>query len=320
MSPTLSAGTLTLRALRETDAADLHRLINDWSVVRMLSRPPFPYPRDLADAWIADTRRQAGEGSAFHFAVIRDDALIGCVGVSLDRSRREANLGYWLGRDHWGQGLATLAAGRAARWAMASLPIERLTAFVAFDNPASAAVLRRIGFSDSGQGRQPFLSRGGDHPVTLFTATRDAITPEPAPAEPSATPRRTLLVVAAALIDSAQRVLLARRPEGKPLAGLWEFPGGKVEAQESPEQALIREFREELGVDLAANCVAPFTFVSQDCGRFHLMMPLYLCRRWHGVPQPREGQELAWVDAARLEDYPMPEPDKPLIPLLRELL
>jgi 8-oxo-dGTP diphosphatase len=129
-----------------------------------------------------------------------------------------------------------------------------------------------------------------------------------------------VLVVAVALIDVDGRVLLAQRPEGKPMAGLWEFPGGKVQEGESPEAALIRELREELGIDTAAACLAPLTFASHRYPDFHLLMPLYVCRRWHGPVTAREGQRLSWVRAARLDRYPMPPADKPLIPVLKDLL
>ncbi|MCQ4161314.1 8-oxo-dGTP diphosphatase MutT [Roseomonas sp. GC11] len=129
-----------------------------------------------------------------------------------------------------------------------------------------------------------------------------------------------LLVAACALVDPDGRVLLARRPEGKPMAGLWEFPGGKLEPGETPEDALIRELKEELGIDVSAACLAPFTFASHDAGRFHLLMPLYLCRRWEGSVTAREGQALAWVRPNRLADYAMPPADKPLVALLRDFL
>jgi 8-oxo-dGTP diphosphatase len=129
-----------------------------------------------------------------------------------------------------------------------------------------------------------------------------------------------LLVVALALVDSDGRVLVARRPEGRPMAGLWEFPGGKVADGETPEAALIREMGEELGIDTAASCLAPFTFASHDYDDFHLLMPLYVCRVWKGVVKPREGQELKWVRPADLVDYPMPPADKPLVAMLRDLL
>jgi 8-oxo-dGTP diphosphatase len=135
------------------------------------------------------------------------------------------------------------------------------------------------------------------------------------------TPRRPLVLVAAvALLDADGRVLLARRPAGKPMAGLWEFPGGKVEADERPEEALIRELNEELGILVREPCLAPLTFASHDYGDFHLLMPLYVCRRWEGRPTAREGQTLAWVRPAKLRDYPMPPADVPLVPMLVDLL
>jgi 8-oxo-dGTP diphosphatase len=130
----------------------------------------------------------------------------------------------------------------------------------------------------------------------------------------------TLLVVACALIDVDGRVLIAQRPEGKSMAGLWEFPGGKPEAGERPEDALIRELKEELGVDVRAACLAPLTFASHAYEKFHLLMPLYVCRRWDGIPEPREGQVLKWVRADALDEYPMPPADKPLLAALRDLL
>jgi len=129
-----------------------------------------------------------------------------------------------------------------------------------------------------------------------------------------------VLVVAVALVDADGRVLIARRPEGKSMAGLWEFPGGKVDPGEAPEQALIRELREEIGIDVAQNCLAPFTFASHRYDEFHLLMPLYVCRVWSGEVRAREGQTLQWVRVPKLRDYPMPPADIPLIAMLRDLL
>jgi 8-oxo-dGTP diphosphatase len=129
-----------------------------------------------------------------------------------------------------------------------------------------------------------------------------------------------LLVVAVGLIDVDGRVLIARRPEGKAMAGLWEFPGGKLKDNETPEQALIREVREELGIDTRQSCLAPFAFASHAYEDFQLLMPLYLCRIWQGQVTPLEGQELAWVRPQRLRDYPMPPADEPLVALLRDYL
>ena len=132
--------------------------------------------------------------------------------------------------------------------------------------------------------------------------------------------RPFVLVVAVALIDADGRVLLCRRPAGKAMAGLWEFPGGKVEPGETPEAALIRELVEEIGIDVSENCLAPFTFASHAYDDFHLLMPLYVCRVWDGIVRPREGQAVKWVRPQRLADYAMPPADAPLAAMLRDLL
>ena len=129
-----------------------------------------------------------------------------------------------------------------------------------------------------------------------------------------------VLVAACALIDPDRRVLIAERPAGRSMAGLWEFPGGKVEAGERPEQSLIRELKEELGIVVNEACLAPLTFASHSYSDFHLLMPLYVCRRWDGIVAPQEGQRLAWVRPERLRDYPMPPADEPLVSHLMGLL
>jgi 8-oxo-dGTP diphosphatase len=131
---------------------------------------------------------------------------------------------------------------------------------------------------------------------------------------------KLVLVAACALIDSDGRVLLTRRPPGKPMEGLWEFPGGKMESGERPEDTLIRELREELGIAVKEDCLAPLTFASHAYEEFHLLMPLYVCRRWEGSVEAREAQEIAWVLPSRLKDYPMPPADKPLIPHIVDLV
>jgi 8-oxo-dGTP diphosphatase len=138
--------------------------------------------------------------------------------------------------------------------------------------------------------------------------------------QPAPPAREILFVVAAVLVDRDNRVLIAERPQGKSLAGLWEFPGGKLAPGETPEEALVRELKEELDIDVCLTCLAPFTFASHTYDRFHLMMPLYLCRNWDGEITPREGQRIKWVRASKLADYPMPPADLPLIPFLRDLL
>jgi 8-oxo-dGTP diphosphatase len=131
---------------------------------------------------------------------------------------------------------------------------------------------------------------------------------------------KIVLVSAVALIDADGRILLAQRPEGKSMAGLWEFPGGKVESGETPEMALIRELQEELGINTWQSCLAPLTFASHRYEDFHLLMPLFACRKWDGIPSPQEGQKLEWARPNALKNYPMPPADIPLIPILRDWL
>ena len=129
---------------------------------------------------------------------------------------------------------------------------------------------------------------------------------------------KIVLVSAVALVDMDGRILIAKRPDGKAMAGLWEFPGGKVEPGETPEQALVRELSEELGITTWNSCLAPLTFASYAYDQFHLLMPLFVCRKWEGVVLPKENQELKWVYSKELKNYPMPPADIPLIPILRE--
>ena len=136
----------------------------------------------------------------------------------------------------------------------------------------------------------------------------------------SGEPKKIILVAACALVDADRRVLIAQRPEGKPMAGLWEFPGGKVEAGETPEETLIRELKEELGIVTQVPCLAPLTFASHAYDDFHLLMPLYICRRYEGIARGLEGQALKWVRTRDLRTYPMPASDEPLVPFLVDLL
>ena len=322
---TLVTERLTLRPPVPEDAEAIHRLVNAWPVVRMLSRLPYPYPRSLTDEWIASTIAQRQDGRAYHLAITGQEdgqeMVIGCIGLRMDLAPRTGSLGYWVGQRFWGHGVAREAAGRVVSWALANLPIDRVAAQVSIDNPASAAVLRRLGFRETGRATQHFLARGAEEPVDVFEATRDDIYGHvETEAAPQIGGKPLLLVAACALVDTDSRVLLARRPEGKKMAGLWEFPGGKLQPGETPEQAVIRELREELGIDVTQACLAPFAFASHDYERFHLLMPLFLCRRWAGTPTGQEGQALAWVAPRRLAEYDMPPADKPLIPLLRDFL
>lgn len=319
----------TLRPLANTDSEVIHRLVNDWSVVRMLSRLPFPYPEEKVQEWVADTIRQASNGDAIHLAILNsENILIGCIGLTFTRTgnrERHARLGYWLGRAYWGKGIARRCVHAVIRQIFETPDVTCITAVAATDNPASSAVLTHNGFRQTGTGEEYFLARGGNAPVIHFEITRNDLHPGTVEKDNRITittrhERRLLLVVAVALIDTDFRVLLARRPEGKSLAGLWEFPGGKIEPGETPKEALVRELREELGIDVTPACLAPLTFASHSYETFDLLMPLFVCRKWNGTPTGREGQALAWATADELANYPMPAADEPLLPFLRDLL
>ncbi|MDD2876821.1 MAG: 8-oxo-dGTP diphosphatase MutT [Acidiphilium sp.] len=315
----------SLRPLEAGDAVRMHQLINDWEICRLLPEAPFPYPEPLARDWIDAAIADRAAGRAYQFAITgAEGAMIGCAGVRPDKSGDTAALGYWVARRVWGRGHGRQAVLQMLRWGFAELAINTVVATVAADNAASLAVLRRAGFVETGTGHEKFISRPGTRQaVRHFAITREALAfREPATVGTvvSDAAKPLLLVAACALIDKTGKILLARRPAGKKLAGLWEFPGGKLAPGETPEAALVRELDEELGITVRQVDVAPFAFASHGYEKFHLMMPLYLCRRWVGVPEAREGQALAWVDPARLEEYPMPPADRPLIPLLRDFL
>jgi 8-oxo-dGTP diphosphatase len=313
---------LRLRPVTADDLAPLHRLINDWEVARMLGAVPFPYPREDLALWIARAGEDLAAGRAWHLVITgrEEEHPVGVVGLTRE-DERTARLGYWVGRRYWGHGVATEAAGRMVQFAFGRLGVDALTAYVADDNEASARVLARHGFRFTHEAEHDFRSRGGAFPVRWFRLTRaDMMKASGHGTATADAPRLIVLVAAVALIDLDGRVLLARRPEGKALAGLWEFPGGKVAEGETPEAALIRELKEELGIDVSAACLAPFAFASHAYEAFHLLMPLYLCRRWQGEPTPREGQQLAWVRPQKLADYPMPPADVPLVAQLRDFL
>ncbi len=311
-APTLTTARLTIRPLRAEDAGALFRQVNDYSVAGNLARVPFPYPQSLAGVWIASTAEQAARGEGYHLGITDTaGALVGCVGLSM-MPGNQAELGYWIGRAHWRQGIATEAARAMLDWGFDALGLTRIIASALTDNLGSQAVLRHLGFADAGAGTQDFMSRNRAMPVVKFTLD--------APAQTAPAPKPVVLVVAVALVDADGRILLAQRPPGKSMAGLWEFPGGKVDAGETPEAALIRELKEELDIDVTAACLAPLTFASHSYEKFHLLMPLFVCRRWKGTLRGQEGQQLAWVRPARLKDYPMPPADEPLIAIMQEML
>ena len=311
--PLLTA-RLRMRPLVASDAEPLRALLDDWDVVRLTAAIPHPYTLDHAHHFIAEQDRRRAEGKGVALALERtlDGALAGVLGFGLERDGTP-ELGYWLGRAFWNQGLATEAVHRLVRHLFDTLGYNRVWASFHPDNQASKRVLEKAGLCYHGVESCAMPARGQSVAAPLFALKKGDW-------QMTRALRPTLLVAAAALVDADGRVLVASRPTGKTMAGLWEFPGGKVHEGETPEAALVRELEEELGVDVTQSCLAPLAFASHDYDTFHLLMPLYVARVWKGTPAPREGQDLRWVRAARLGDLPMPPADIPLVALLRDWL
>jgi 8-oxo-dGTP diphosphatase len=313
--PELITERLRLRRLHPGDAPVIAPLVNDWEVARWTSHIPHPYTVQMADEFIAAQAEAPSNGSQV-FAILRkdDDVLVGCVGLHRESGSHHGELGYWVGKQYWGNGYASEAVRAVVDFAFNELNLAELEAGAVPVNRASHRVLAKSGFIACDVREEEAPARG--HPLQLIVRRLKKARWQ----VPSAGIKSVLTVVAVVLVDTDGRVLLAKRPEGKPMAGLWEFPGGKMQDGESPEEALIRELREELGINVKQACLAPLTFASHEYEKFFLLMPVFVCRRWEGQVTAKEGQELAWAKPAQLKDYPMPPADVPLIPTLMDLL
>ena len=308
----LEAPNLRMRLLTDDDVDVLTALADDWDVARFTAFLPHPFTPDDAREVISRSRAGPANGIDIQVGLERrtDGVLVGCAGLEIVGD--EGEIGYFVGAQHNGHGFATEAVHALVRLAFTAMGLTAVTAEVMADNAASARVLEKAGFVRDGE-RMGCRGRCAEVVTVAFSMTAEAWA-----AREAAKPR--LLVAAVALIDVDGRVLIGQRPTGKPLAGLWEFPGGKVEAGETPEAALVRELHEELGIDITESCLAPLTFASHAYESFHLLMPLYACRTWQGTVTAREGQALKWVHPARLADHPLPPADIPLAPLIRDFL
>lgn len=311
--PLLSA-RLKLRPLVPDDAPRLAELLNDWEMVKHTAAIPHPYAPADGESFVAtmEGKRLAGKGIALAMERTLDRQLIGVIGFGLEADGTP-ELGWWVGRACWGDGYATEAARRLLRHLFADLGYASAWASAHPDNAASRAVMGKLGMVLAKHQRIGQPARGESVVMPVYTIAAEDWSRAHAA-------RPTLLVAAAALIDVDGRVLMATRPPGKMMSGLWEFPGGKVHAGETPEAALVRELAEELGIDVRQSCLAPLAFASHDYDTFHLLMPLYAVRQWQGDITAREGQGLTWVRAHRLGDLPMPPADIPLVALLRDWL
>ena len=318
INPPFASARLIIRLPKQTDAARLTELLSDPGVGTFFPNVPFPCRQEDAVAFIdsanGDTNFPIGD--VFVIEIPGDRTVIGCIGVrpeDLSDGTIAGEIRCWIGRNSWGHGYATEAIEALLPYCFDSLALDRVTASVDGENTASRRVLEKVGFRatdivDSWHPAQAAVRK----PVFMvlesvrWKATQSTLL--------------ILTVVAVALLDGDDRVLVAQRPAGKSMAGLWEFPGGKIADGESPEAALIRELDEELGINIEQSCLAPFCFASHRYETFHLLMPLYLCRVWEGQPRGREGQALKWVAMENLADLAVPAADVPLVAMLRDYL
>jgi 8-oxo-dGTP diphosphatase len=312
-APRLVTARLLLRPLTLADAPAMHALLQDPDVSRYTARIPHPYEPGMAEAFIGGLGPLADK--TFGIERRADGAFLGCIGFEPEADPRVADCGFWLGRPYWGQGYASEALQALLDHGFSAHGLARIKTAADRANPASIRVQEKLSFAYIGSGEEAAPARGRPLAVERREVTRAAWE-----AGRAARALPMLLVAAVALVDVDGRVLLQQRPPGKAMAGLWEFPGGKLQLGESPEAALLRELKEELGIDTSESCLAPIGFASHRYEEFHLLMPLFVCRVWRGQPVAHEGQRLAWVKPARLGDYPMPPADLPLVPLLQDLL
>lgn len=309
----LQSAHLLYRRLGKEDAEALSRLGSEWEVVKYTSRMPHPLHATTATYWIETAGDALAAGTVFTFGVFtkQSQQLIGTASVAMSPAYDEAELGYWLGVDLWGQGLGTEIAHRLVSFALADLQVSSVWGGVHPDNAASIRVLEKAGLRQTGQAPMMFSAQGGFHDALIYRLDRTKWAHDPKLRKTYGLP--VVLVGAAALMDGDDCVLMAARPEGKSMAGLWEFPGGKVEPGESPAAAAAREFEEELGITIPVKALLPFDIASHHYETFHLLMPTFICRQWHGAPIAKEGQKFDWIPARDLGSLEVPPADIPLI-------
>jgi len=308
----LEAPRLHLRRLVNDDMDALVQGANNINVARYTALIPHPYTqadaREFLDGALLDHNAHTRHVFGIETRLGRD--LIGCIEVNMGEGGD--TFGYWIAEDHWGQGYATEATYAMQRFAFEIAGKKELCAAVHPDNPASARVLEKTGFV------YDRIETGLPGRCTDIEAQVFVLKAEDWFAQEAKKPK--LLVSAVALVNLEGSVLMATRPPGKALAGLWEFPGGKVHDDETPEQALVRELREELAISVHENDLTPLSFASHPYEHFHLIMPLYLCRSWQGEVTALEGQSLKWVKPSELSTLAMPPADIPLVAMLKDLL
>jgi len=290
---------LILRPLEAHDAAAMTLLASDIRVAERLNRIPHPYSLDDAKAYIAYANAGLKKGTHVCLAIVRrvDHTFLGVIGL-------EEELGYWIGHRFWEQGYGKEAVHSFMHFCFFALNQKEIEAKALMANLASCRILEGLGFQNLGIVRITSLAYQGERPAQkYFLSRKDYIE------HYNSILRPHVWVVAAALVNDRKELLMAERPHGVRMAGVWELPGGKMEPGETPEQTLIRELHEELHIKVDKEDLEPFSFVSYRYDTFHLIMPIYLCRNWQGTPHGAEGQRISWVTYRDLAHMPLPAAD-----------
>lgn len=306
----LATERLTLRPLIEEDRNILAILANDRRIAEKTARIPLPYTLQDADNFIAQSQKNLRKGTQIILAIIRrsDQTFMGVVGL-------EEEIGYWLGVEYWGQGYGKESMRALVHFAFSTLQLEKLDGSALEDNIASRRIMEGLGFQQTGIKDLSSLAFEGKKPGVTYTLLRKDFLDQY-----HAIKRPILWVVAAALINEKGELLLTERPKGTRMAGVWELPGGKMEIGETPEDALIRELKEELNIVVREENLEPLNFASYRYDTFHLIMPLYLCRKWDGNLYGVEGQQLVWTTYFEMVHYPIPPADISLTHCLADIL
>lgn len=306
----LASERLVMRPLRSEDVSAMVEQLNDIRVVERLRRVPYPYTLEHAHRFVeaCALQFQACEGVPLAITHTKTGEFMGMCSI-------EEELGIWLGHKFWGQGYGSEAMRALVHFGFVDLEIPHMKSSALKSNTASRNIFERLGFEMTGEGESQSKAYEGSKPSVKYALDRMAYLKAYHAPEV-----RVVWVPAAAIINEEGQLLLAQRPEGKRGAGQWEFPGGKLEAGETPEQALKRELKEELDMDVCVHDLKPLTFASYRYPDFHLVMPFFVCQKWKGQISPVEGQTLAWVRYPDLVNYPTLAADISLFHSLADLL
>lgn len=290
---------LLLRPFEDSDAEPMAELLNNIRVVERLRRVPFPYSLDDARQFISLAGHKFQEGKWLCLAIVdrKTNTFMGSCSI-------EDELGIWLGEKYWGKGFGPEAMQALVHFGYSAFNLSKLTASVLENNIHSRRIFEQLGFKKTGIKPTCDNVIPTDQKGVIYECTQDKYFQDLLSKEVP-----LVWVVAAALIDEQGNLLLAQRPEGKSMAGVWELPGGKIEPGETPEKALVRELDEELGISVKQQDLEAMTFASYHYHSFHLVMPLFLCRNWKGTPEGREGQALRWITYNDLSGIPTPSAD-----------